>query len=231
MFFYSPVSHVGIYIGNGQMVHAPTSGDVVKVASIDAMGGFAGGRRIAALTSLGPLPARPGLSCGASACIEGSGMAQSGTGSWLTVAFLAELAALAALARLGLVAPAARPGSRLLLAVGASRWSPPCSGACSPPRARPVQVPALTVLVKVARLRGARSLALVATGHPWLAAALPLAAAAQLAALDPAGRGPAARADLQQQAPDEGRPHAAGQVDLPPGRHARIHARGARAGR
>jgi cell wall-associated NlpC family hydrolase len=36
--FYSPVSHIGIYIGNGMMVHAPTSGDVVKVASIDAMG-------------------------------------------------------------------------------------------------------------------------------------------------------------------------------------------------
>ena len=48
VFFYSPVSHVGIYIGNGQMVHAPTSGDVVKVASIDVMGHFAGGRRIAA---------------------------------------------------------------------------------------------------------------------------------------------------------------------------------------
>lgn len=36
--FYSPVSHIGIYIGNGMMVHAPTSGDVVKVSSIDAMG-------------------------------------------------------------------------------------------------------------------------------------------------------------------------------------------------
>ena len=36
--FYSPVSHIGIYIGNGQMIHAPTSGDVVKVASIDTMG-------------------------------------------------------------------------------------------------------------------------------------------------------------------------------------------------
>ena len=47
VFFYSPVSHVGIYIGNGQMVHAPTTGDVVKVASLDAMGGFVGGRRIA----------------------------------------------------------------------------------------------------------------------------------------------------------------------------------------
>ena len=45
VFFYSPVSHVGIYIGNGQMVHAPTSGDVVKVAPL--MSGYAGARRIA----------------------------------------------------------------------------------------------------------------------------------------------------------------------------------------
>lgn len=30
----SPVHHVGLYIGNGQMVHAPHSGDVVKVASM-----------------------------------------------------------------------------------------------------------------------------------------------------------------------------------------------------
>jgi cell wall-associated NlpC family hydrolase len=47
VFFYSPVSHVGIYIGNGQMVHAPTSGDVVKVTSVDAMNGFSGATRIA----------------------------------------------------------------------------------------------------------------------------------------------------------------------------------------
>jgi cell wall-associated NlpC family hydrolase len=47
VFFYSPISHVGIYIGNGQMVHAPTSGDVVKVTNVDAMGGFAGARRLA----------------------------------------------------------------------------------------------------------------------------------------------------------------------------------------
>jgi cell wall-associated NlpC family hydrolase len=47
IFFYSPVSHVGMYIGNGQMVHAPTSGDVVKVASIDVMGRYNSARRIA----------------------------------------------------------------------------------------------------------------------------------------------------------------------------------------
>jgi cell wall-associated NlpC family hydrolase len=47
VFFYSPVSHVGIYIGNGMMVNAPTAGDVVKVASIDAMGYYNGARRIA----------------------------------------------------------------------------------------------------------------------------------------------------------------------------------------
>ena len=43
--FYSPVSHIGIYIGNGMMVHAPTSGDVVKVSSVD-MSGYAGARRL-----------------------------------------------------------------------------------------------------------------------------------------------------------------------------------------
>jgi cell wall-associated NlpC family hydrolase len=47
VFFYSPVSHVGIYIGGGQMVHAPTFGDVVKVASLDVMGSYSHGTRIA----------------------------------------------------------------------------------------------------------------------------------------------------------------------------------------
>ncbi|SNS85907.1 Cell wall-associated hydrolase, NlpC family [Geodermatophilus pulveris] len=36
--FYSPISHIGIYLGDGRMVHAPTSGDVVKVSSVDVMG-------------------------------------------------------------------------------------------------------------------------------------------------------------------------------------------------
>jgi cell wall-associated NlpC family hydrolase len=47
IFFYSPVSHVGMYIGNGQMVHASTSGVPVKTASIDSMGSYNSARRIA----------------------------------------------------------------------------------------------------------------------------------------------------------------------------------------
>ncbi|HYX93950.1 MAG TPA: C40 family peptidase [Geodermatophilus sp.] len=46
VFFYSPVSHVGIYVGAGQMVHASTYGQPVKVASVDAMGGYNSARRI-----------------------------------------------------------------------------------------------------------------------------------------------------------------------------------------
>ena len=47
VFFYSPVGHVGIYIGNGQMVHAPTSGSVVKVVDMNYMPGFNSARRLA----------------------------------------------------------------------------------------------------------------------------------------------------------------------------------------
>lgn len=34
IFYYSPIGHVGIYIGGGSMIHAPASGDVVKVAPV-----------------------------------------------------------------------------------------------------------------------------------------------------------------------------------------------------
>src|SRR4249920_1457222 len=34
VFFYSPISHVGIYVGGGSMIHSPTTGDVVSVVPI-----------------------------------------------------------------------------------------------------------------------------------------------------------------------------------------------------
>lgn len=37
VFFYSPVSHVGIYAGNGKVLHASTSGEPVKYSDLDAM--------------------------------------------------------------------------------------------------------------------------------------------------------------------------------------------------
>ncbi|MFZ1489137.1 MAG: C40 family peptidase [Ilumatobacteraceae bacterium] len=34
IFYYSPISHVGIYLGGGQLIHAPATGDVVKISSV-----------------------------------------------------------------------------------------------------------------------------------------------------------------------------------------------------
>ena len=46
--FFAGASHVGIYIGGGQFIHAPHTGDVVKISSLTGWyaSTFAGGRRI-----------------------------------------------------------------------------------------------------------------------------------------------------------------------------------------
>ena len=37
VFFYNPISHVGLYVGGGRMVHAPEFGEHVRVARIDSL--------------------------------------------------------------------------------------------------------------------------------------------------------------------------------------------------
>jgi peptidoglycan DL-endopeptidase CwlO len=45
--FFDSLDHVGIYIGDGQFVHAPHTGDVVKITSLAEYGpGYVGARRI-----------------------------------------------------------------------------------------------------------------------------------------------------------------------------------------
>ena len=46
--FFDGLSHVGIYIGNGQFVHAPQTGDVVKISPLSEFAGprYVGARRL-----------------------------------------------------------------------------------------------------------------------------------------------------------------------------------------
>ena len=44
VFFHSPISHVGIYIGQDLMVHSPHSGDRVKISAL--IPGFSGAKRL-----------------------------------------------------------------------------------------------------------------------------------------------------------------------------------------
>lgn len=45
VFFYSGISHVGLYVGNGQMIHAPNPSAPVRLAPVDEMP-FAGATRV-----------------------------------------------------------------------------------------------------------------------------------------------------------------------------------------
>jgi hypothetical protein len=105
-------------------------------------------------------------------------MAQAWNWTWLTVAFLSELAALAALAVWGW-SVGNSTGWRVVLAVATPAVAAALWGVFAAPRA-PVHVPALSLLVKVAVFGGA-VLALFAAGHPW--PAVVLAAAALLSSL------------------------------------------------
>jgi cell wall-associated NlpC family hydrolase len=45
VFFYPSISHVGLYVGNGQMIHAPNPSAPVRLAPLDEMP-FAGATRV-----------------------------------------------------------------------------------------------------------------------------------------------------------------------------------------
>ena len=46
VFFGSPAYHVGLYIGGGLMIHAPTTGDVVKITAISYLSDYSGATRV-----------------------------------------------------------------------------------------------------------------------------------------------------------------------------------------
>jgi cell wall-associated NlpC family hydrolase len=35
IFYYSPISHVGIYLGDGTLIHAPNTGSFVNIAPVN----------------------------------------------------------------------------------------------------------------------------------------------------------------------------------------------------
>jgi cell wall-associated NlpC family hydrolase len=47
VFFYRPIHHVAMYIGNGKVVQAPNRGDVVKISTLASMRGYVTARRVA----------------------------------------------------------------------------------------------------------------------------------------------------------------------------------------
>ena len=45
VFFYSPISHVGLYVGNDMMIHAPHTGSSVQVTRLSTYPSFVGAGR------------------------------------------------------------------------------------------------------------------------------------------------------------------------------------------
>jgi len=45
VFFGSPIHHVGIYVGGGQYIHSPRTGDVVRIASLSSRTNYVGAAR------------------------------------------------------------------------------------------------------------------------------------------------------------------------------------------
>ncbi len=45
VFFGSPIHHVGIYVGDGNFIHAPRTGDVVRITPLSERSDYAGARR------------------------------------------------------------------------------------------------------------------------------------------------------------------------------------------
>ena len=45
VFFYTPIHHVGIYVGGDQMIHAPHSGSYVNVTTFSTYPEFVGAAR------------------------------------------------------------------------------------------------------------------------------------------------------------------------------------------
>ena len=45
VFFHSDLHHMGMYVGNGQFIHAPHTGDVVKISDLGGFGNYAGAVR------------------------------------------------------------------------------------------------------------------------------------------------------------------------------------------
>ncbi len=44
--FFHGLGHVGIYIGGDQFIHAPHTGDVVKISALSSYNGYVGARRL-----------------------------------------------------------------------------------------------------------------------------------------------------------------------------------------